>query len=144
MGLIVMKNNVNRLSSDPVENAQSTRLKKAISYVLMFALSFSPLTAYSAVEAVEAVETVEADRAYANALSRLNEFMGLVKALRGDIDRSAFNTDELLKKLDFDADNIIQFVSNEIAFEQYPGLLRGAQGTLMSKAGNALDQSLLL
>ncbi len=144
MGLIVMKNNVNRLSSDPVENAQSTRLKKAISYVLMFALSFSPLTAYSAVESVEAVETVEADRAYANAVSRLNEFMGLVKALRGDIDRSAFDTDELLKKLDFDADNIIQFVSNEIAFEQYPGLLRGAQGTLMSKAGNALDQSLLL
>src|SRR5690606_20136577 len=30
-------------------------------------------------------------------------------------------------------------VGDEIAFEQYPGLLRGPEGTLASRTGNALD-----
>lgn len=43
-----------------------------------------------------------------------------------------------------DPQNIFAFVSNEIGYEAYQGSLRGARGTLWSKAGNALDQASLL
>jgi hypothetical protein len=81
---------------------------------------------------------------YEQAVARLDRFMKLIEELRSHIDRSQFDLDALLDKLDYDPDQIIRFVSGEIAFEQYPGLLRGAKGTLMSRAGNALDQSVLL
>lgn len=74
----------------------------------------------------------------------LDEFMKLLEELRTHIDRSQFELDALLSRLDYDSDKIISFVKQDIRFEQYPGLLRGAEGTLMSRAGNALDQSVLL
>jgi hypothetical protein len=60
------------------------------------------------------------------------------------LEKSRFELEPLIDGLDYDADAIIKFVTGEIAFQQYPGVLRGARGTLMSRAGNALDQSLLL
>jgi len=74
----------------------------------------------------------------------IDEFMKLLGELRSHVDRSQFDLDALLSKLDFDPENIVNYVKQEVQFEQYPGLLRGAQGTLMSRAGNALDQSVLL
>ena len=81
---------------------------------------------------------------YEEAMQRLDGFMELIEELRSHIDRSQFDLNDLLEKLDYQADNIINFVEEEIYFEQYPGLLRGAKGTLMSRSGNALDQSVLL
>lgn len=77
-------------------------------------------------------------------MERLDRFMGLVEELRTHIDRSQFDLEALLDKLDYDPERVIRFVTGEIHFEQYQGLLRGAQGTLMSRAGNALDQAVLL
>lgn len=74
----------------------------------------------------------------------IEQFVALIEQLRSHIDRSQFDLEVLLEELDYDAERIIDFVRREIAFEQYPGLLRGALGTLMSRAGNALDQSVLL
>ncbi len=41
-------------------------------------------------------------------------------------------------------DDLYQLVRDRLRFEIYPGLLRGVKGTAMARAGNSLDQSLLL
>ena len=43
-----------------------------------------------------------------------------------------------------DPNPIFAFVRDKIGYESYKGSLRGARGTLWSKAGNALDQASLL
>lgn len=64
--------------------------------------------------------------------------------VRRTLDRAAFDVETLLDSLDYDAEKIVDYVRNEIAFEQYLGLLRGPEGTLSSRSGNALDQAVLL
>ncbi len=78
---------------------------------------------------------------------QLNELQSLAEFsadVRRTLDRAAFDVEALLDSLDYDAAEIVDFVRNEIAFEQYPGLLRGPEGTLVSRSGNALDQAVLL
>ncbi len=41
--------------------------------------------------------------------------------------------------LDYNAQNIFNFLQNDIGYNSYTGSLRGARGTLWSNAGNALD-----
>jgi len=48
------------------------------------------------------------------------------------------------QELGNDPGQIYAFVSEEIGYESYRGSLRGARGTLWSKAGNSLDQASLL
>jgi hypothetical protein len=43
-----------------------------------------------------------------------------------------------------DPEKLFAFVRDGIAYEVYPGVLRGAKGTLLGRAGNAPDKSLLL
>jgi len=116
-------------------------LRRVIAWTLLVTVSW---TTY-AFAAPPAQSTEDPDQlTYEQAKARLDQFMELIEELRSHIDRSQFDLDALLDKLDYDPDKIIEFVKNDIAFEQYPGLLRGAKGTLMSRAGNALDQSVLL
>jgi adenosyl cobinamide kinase/adenosyl cobinamide phosphate guanylyltransferase len=60
------------------------------------------------------------------------------------VDQSSLDPAALIERLNWDPDLILKFVQEDIEFEQYPGLLRGATGTLMSRSGNALDQAVLL
>ena len=46
--------------------------------------------------------------------------------------------------LSFDPDQAYEFVRDRIGFDPYEGVLRGAEGTLAARAGNALDRALLL
>lgn len=50
----------------------------------------------------------------------------------------------LALELAFDLPAIHALVRDHIAFDPYPGVLRGARGTLAARAGNAWDQALLL
>ena len=67
-----------------------------------------------------------------------------INDLKDNIDISVFNDTEILLKMDFDTDNLIAFTQDKIVFHPYVGLLRGVNGTLNSRAGNSLDQSILL
>ncbi len=82
---------------------------------------------------------------YELALEKLDELMELLQELRDGIDRTQFDVEALSLELAFEEPGVIvDWVSQNIYFEQYLGLLRGAEGTLMSHAGNALDQAVLL
>jgi transglutaminase-like putative cysteine protease len=50
----------------------------------------------------------------------------------------------LAEALAYDPDAAFAFVRDGIAFDPYPGVLRGAAGTLAARAGNAHDRALLL
>ncbi len=51
---------------------------------------------------------------------------------------------DLAFELEFDVGQIFRFVRDQVAYDPYPGSLRGATGTLQGLAGNAIDQALLL
>ncbi|MEM1152639.1 MAG: hypothetical protein AAGI44_00765 [Pseudomonadota bacterium] len=58
--------------------------------------------------------------------------------------RSYADRYSLLDQLDFDADSLAQFFQSSVALDVYPGVLRGIDGTLQGRSGNAYDQSLAL
>ncbi len=51
---------------------------------------------------------------------------------------------DLASDLDYDATRIFRYVADEVRYEPYPGILRGARGTLAAGAGNSVDKALLL
>src|SRR5690606_28578590 len=117
--------------------------------------SDAPASASSTAVNSSAPETPIANRVYQaprtvdeaarrQSLDRLGRFIAKLGELSRQVDRSRIDTDALLESLDYDYDRIVAFVSDGIVFQQYPGSLRGARGTLVSGAGNALDQALLL
>lgn len=75
---------------------------------------------------------------------RSEQLATLLGDLRQENDPARVDLDELGFALGGDADTIVDWVRHNIRFEQYPGVLRGAYGTLITRAGNSLDQALLL
>jgi len=74
----------------------------------------------------------------------VDEVYGPLERARAALDPTLYDIKELAFELAFeDADAIVAHVHDEIAFEPYEGVLRGAQGTLASAAGNAWDQALM-
>lgn len=67
-----------------------------------------------------------------------------LRAVHGEIDQTKFDPEEWLEQLDYDGGEILSALSEEIAFQPYSGVLRGVRGTLRSRAGNSVDQALLL
>lgn len=81
---------------------------------------------------------------FCQVMDTMDQMADIVTDARKHIDKSAFDFDTQLDRLDYDADTIVDYVRRSIAFEPYSGTLRGTRGTLLSRAGNSLDQSLLL
>jgi hypothetical protein len=67
-----------------------------------------------------------------------------LQALRSEIDRAQFDPESLLDTFDYDAAPALAFVREQIAYQPYDGVMRGVAGTLKARAGNSLDQSILL
>lgn len=93
---------------------------------------------------LEGTDSVNSQSAIQGQLAQIEKLMQMAQELRGHLNRSAFDPEALLDVLEFDSTEIFRFVNAHVAFEQYPGTLRGAVGTLSARAGNALDQSILL
>ena len=108
-----------------------TMMREALSWIIIISI-------------IWAGQMSAAGPAYAQAVTATVSETDRIDDLRSEIDRSKFDLEALGDSLDWDPAAIIRFVSEEIHFEQYEGLLRGAQGTLMSRAGNSLDQAVLL
>lgn len=81
---------------------------------------------------------------YAAMSAQLDQLNAKLTRLRADIDQSRFDPDSLVDKLDYDADALVGFVRDQVAFQPYDGVLRGVAGTLRARAGNSIDQALLL
>ena len=77
-------------------------------------------------------------------VDELGKILKAYKELPQSVDRSPFDAKAKAAKLGADSAAIFAFVRDQIANEVYPGVLRGADGTLSAQAGNDLDKSLLL
>jgi transglutaminase-like putative cysteine protease len=75
---------------------------------------------------------------------RLKRIYAALDVVNSKIDRSLFEIDALADRLGSDPATIFHFVRDEIRYEPYVGVLRGPLGTLLCRAGNSLDRSLLL
>lgn len=104
-----------------------------------------PLIAQEASTPAESSTEISSYPVSRDALDRtLDDIWGVFQKIEAELDQSTYDPEALLDRLDYDADTIIEFASNDIVFEAYPGVLRGATGTLFSRAGNAIDQAILL
>ncbi|HWW88830.1 MAG TPA: transglutaminase family protein, partial [Vicinamibacterales bacterium] len=83
------------------------------------------------------VRDLEDPASFASALGVLEKF----GASAGD---SADDVETKAGELGTDPQTILAFVRDRIRDEIYEGVLRGARGTLMARAGNAYDKSILL
>lgn len=100
------------------------------------------IAAFSALPARAQDAPTELD--YARLATAVDRLEAQLASLRGQIDQTRLDPEELVFELGFDAEEIVAFVRDEIVFHPYEGLLRGMRGTLMNRAGNSLDQALLL
>jgi len=76
--------------------------------------------------------------------SGLQQLTVALENTRAVIKRSRFDPPALVEQLDYDTDPAIEFVRDTIAYQPYPGVLRGVAGTLRAGSGNSLDQAILL
>jgi hypothetical protein len=86
----------------------------------------------------------EGEAGYKQVSEKLNRMYAALDVVSSKINRSLFEIDALADRLGSDPATIFHFVRDEIRYEPYVGVLRGPLGTLLCRAGNSLDRSLLL
>ena len=104
-----------------------------VSLLHLSPVSFYPVRAQSSGEAFDA------------AMARLDLVDDALGRVRAGLDRTRFDLAALSLEVAFDdANELVARLRSTIAYEPYAGVLRGADGTLRSGAGNAHDQAVLL
>lgn len=79
---------------------------------------------------------------FTQAIDRQKE---VIESLSRGLDPAGFDPEALGLELAFDdAESIAAYLADRLRYEAYVGLLRGAQGTMVSGSGNAMDLSFLL
>jgi len=73
-----------------------------------------------------------------------DDFVARADALVRSIPRVRYDLAARAQALGSGVDPAFRFVRDQIRFEAYPGVLRGAEGTYVTRAGNAFDRALLL
>jgi hypothetical protein len=94
-----------------------------------------------------AVPTAASDppeAAIANLAMELGVAAQTIRGFRALVDDARFALMPAIEDLDFDGGQLVRFVTEAVHFDPYSGILRGPQATLSARAGNAIDQSLLL
>jgi transglutaminase-like putative cysteine protease len=89
-------------------------------------------------------QQLQGEAGYQQARAQLDHLYAALDVLNSKTDRSLFDVDALAARLGSDPAAIFHFVRDNIRYEPYTGVLRGALGTLLCGAGNSLDRSLLL
>jgi hypothetical protein len=75
---------------------------------------------------------------------RVLRLVGQLQTIDAALDRSRFDPAALAATLPHDANAIDTYVRDRIAYDDYPGAMRGSLGTLLGRAGNSADRALLL
>jgi len=104
---------------------------------LVFALLMAPCFVFAA-------ENPAPPASLAAAQAEVDTVAKLMVGLQQSLSREQVDRDALLDARDYEFEALFAFVRDEIRYEPYVGVLRGAEGTLVSRAGNDLDQALLL
>lgn len=73
-------------------------------------------------------------KAYADMLMAVNE----------QIDAAYYDVDSLVEKLDYDPQLATKFVTDNIHYSPYLGVMRGPEGTISTASGSSWDQAVLL
>ncbi len=89
-------------------------------------------------------EEQERAAAFRSVIEQADAAAERLAAFRPLVDDSVFEISSAVEGFDFDGDELARFVAEDVRYEPYDGVLRGAQATLSARAGNAIDQSLLL
>jgi transglutaminase-like putative cysteine protease len=89
-------------------------------------------------------EEIAAGADYSQAREDLAVYYRRLAATRASLPETDFEPAALADFLGRDGADAYRFVRDEVAYEPYRGVLRHAQGALMSRAGNAFDQASLL
>lgn len=74
----------------------------------------------------------------------MDNYLKLVRILLEEIPQHQFDTKALVKRIGKDAQELSNWVSNNINWVAYEGILKGPNGTLMAQKGNSWDRSILL
>lgn len=120
--------------------SMNSPLRRAARLALVWITALSILNSQFALAALQSTAAVNSVREVSGVRAMLEQ----IEPLDATLDSAQFDLAEALFSLEFDADQIVRFVAEDIRFQAYPGLLRSAHGALISRSGNALDQGVLL